>query len=534
MRITITKVKVKNFLSYGNTPSELEFQKGIDLLTAQNGSGKSSITLDALSYGLYGKPFRKIKLSSLQNQINSKNLEVIVEFLKEGSVYKVIRGMNPSKFEIYKDSELITQLANTKDYQEFLESKILQTSEKTFKNLIVLGSVGMNNSFLDLSQNDKEDIITNIIDIKVINLMLDKIKSILQTLKTQKTENTFIKENLEKFIKDTAEIIKRIKDSDLGRINQLKAEILELESYELEYKELSKSKMEIFDKLNKAKHALIVLESKIDSNKNNVFVCKKCGFENFLNKDEELESKHQKTLKKHNTLSLELDSINSKISNIQNHIDSLFQKRAELQSLESKIINSNENISILKETLKEKKSEYDNIKKELDSINTNIQKYNFINETLGKENIKKFIINQQIPLINELINEFLNMSLENYSFFLDGNLKDRILYKNFEQDYNQLSNGQKIRITFAIMFAFIKFLESKNSIEWNILILDEVLDSALDSDGVEILLNMLQKEFSNKNIIIITHKDDIKNLDIFSRRISITKDKFSSLKVENF
>ena len=126
------------------------------------------------------------------------------------------------------------------------------------------------------------------------------------------------------------------------------------------------------------------------------------------------------------------------------------------------------------------------------------------------------------------------MSLENYSFFLDGNLKDRILYKNFEQDYNQLSNGQKIRITFAIMFAFIKFLESKNSIEWNILILDEVLDSALDSDGVEILLNMLQKEFSNKNIIIITHKDDIKNLDIFSRRISITKDKFSSLKVENF
>ena len=187
----------------------------------------------------------------------------------------------------------------------------------------------------------------------------------------------------------------------------------------------------------------------------------------------------------------------------------------------------------LKENIRKNKAELDELKENLNEVIAELNKYNEMSEILGKNNIKKFIINQQIPFLNKEINEFLQLFFSDYSFYFNETLKDKVFYKSIEQDYNQLSNGQKIRICFAIMFAFIRFLENKNGTIWNILILDEVLDSALDYEGTEALLKIIQREFTHKNVVIISHNDDIKTLDIFSRKVNITRNKFSKITIED-
>ena len=194
---------------------------------------------------------------------------------------------------------------------------------------------------------------------------------------------------------------------------------------------------------------------------------------------------------------------------------------------------SEEFVNDIKSNIQKRKLELDNVRADLNSVVSDLNKYLEMSELLGKNNIKKYIINQQIPFLNKEINEFLQLFFTNYSFYFDSQLKDKVFYKSVEQDYNQLSNGQKIRICFSIMFAFIRFLEQKNGTQWNILVLDEALDSSLYAEGIESLLEVIRKEFSNKNIVLVSHNEEIKNMDIFSRKVTITRNNFSSISFES-
>ena len=543
MKIGVKSVSVKNFLSYGNSNNTYDFENGLDIIIASNGAGKSSITLDALMFGFFGKPYRKIKLSSLQNQINKKDLLVKIIFNKNDDQYEIHRGLNPSIFKIFKNGVLIDELANTRDYQKMLEETIIETSEKTFRNLIVLGGVGITSGFMDLSASEKEELVSNIIDIKLINQLIEKIKEKTQSLKTQKTELSYKVNLISDVLKTDIERYKTLSENNTKENHE--QEIKELENELTKLSDILTEIDDINSKLEKAENSETKLKQIInDSNnkisifKNSKFICENCGFEN--NKSginyEETQANLAKAQDNLEILKSKIDTLRSKkddLSVIKNDLKSKEQVLNNLRKLSEKNTTISEAFIIdLKESIKTRKAELDSLRGELSGVLENLNKYQEMIDLLGKNNIKKYIINQQIPFLNKKIDEFLQLFFTNYSFYFDSQLKDKVFFKNIEQDYNQLSNGQKIRICFSIMFAFIKFLEQKNGTQWNILILDEALDSSLDAEGIESLISVILKEFTNKNIVLVSHNDEIKNMDIFNRKVTISKSNFSNITFE--
>lgn len=546
MKINVISVSVKNFLSYGNSHNVYNFEKGIDIIVAPNGAGKSSITLDALLFGFYGKPYRKIKLSSLQNNINTKEMEVKILLEKNNEYYSIERGLNPSFFRIYKNDNLIDEYANVKDYQKMLEESILETSEKTFRNLIVLGGIGITSGFMDLSASEKEELVSNIIDIKLVNKLLEKLKEKTQALKTQKTELSYKNDFLSNILKNDVERLKSLQansnetaDDNSSLIKKLEVELETLAETKEQYYSLKESMSKLNETEVKLQRKLNSISNQIEVFNNSNFRCKKCGEENntseydietLLESKIKVEEALSKLSIKKETIAANFTEFNTKMSDLESK-NKLLNTLLENQKSRPNI--SDEFITTLKADILKKKEDLKVIREELNAIINELNKYLEMSDLLGKNNIKKFIINQQIPFLNREINEFLQLFFTNYSFYFDSSLKDKVFYKNTEQDYHQLSNGQKIRICFSIMFAFIRFLEQKNGTQWNILVLDEILDSSLDMSGVESLLGVIRKEFSNKNIVLVSHNDEIKNMDIFSRKVTISRNRFSSINFEN-
>ena len=530
MKINVKSVTVRNFLSYGNSENTYNFEKGIDIIIAPNGAGKSSITLDALMFGFYGKPYRKIKLSSLQNHINNKEMRVNIKFTKNNDEYEIHRGMNPSVFKIFKNGDLIDEYANIKDYQKMLEESIIETSEKTFRNLIVLGGVGITSGFMDLSASEKEDLVSNIIDIKLINLLLEKLKEKIQVLKTQKAELSYKYNLISDVIKNDVERYKTLSENSKQKDNtqeiaQLEDELTKLDGILLEIDDINTKILKAESAETKLNKIINDSNNKICIHENSQFSCENCGH---INNSSGIDIEEvQKSLKK----------AQDSLADLSPKIDKLNAKKDELQTLKSDLKSKYGFKKIMlhygKESIKKRKQELDEVKNNLNSVINDLNKYLEMTDLLGKNNIKKYIINQQIPFLNKEINEFLQLFFTNYSFYFDSQLKDKVFYKNVEQDYNQLSNGQKIRICFSIMFAFIRFLEQKNGTQWNILVLDEALDSSLDAEGIESLLAVILKEFSNKNIVLVSHNEEIKNMDIFNRKVTISKNNFSSISFES-
>lgn len=544
MKINVKSVAVRNFLSYGNSDNVYNFEKGIDIIIAPNGAGKSSITLDALMFGFYGKPYRKIKLSSLQNHINNKEMRVNIKFTKNNDEYEIQRGMNPSVFKIFKNGDLIDEYANTKDYQKMLEESIIETSEKTFRNLIVLGGVGITSGFMDLSASEKEDLVSNIIDIKLINLLLEKLKEKIQVLKTQKAELSYKYNLISDVIKNDIERYKTLSENSKQKdhsqeITQLEAELTKLDGILLEIEDINAKILKAETAETKLNKVINDSNNKICIHENSQFSCENCGH---INNSSGIDIEEtQKSLKKAQEsladLNPKLDKLNAKKEELQTIKDDLKSKEQVLRNMKELAENnasiSKEFVDDIKESIQKRKQELDEVKNNLNSVINDLNKYLEMTDLLGKNNIKKYIINQQIPFLNKEINEFLQLFFTNYSFYFDSQLKDKVFYKNVEQDYNQLSNGQKIRICFSIMFAFIRFLEQKNGTQWNILVLDEALDSSLDAEGIESLLSVILKEFSNKNIVLVSHNEEIKNMDIFNRKVTISKNNFSSISFES-
>ena len=575
MNIIFNRIEFENFLSYEN--GSYDFKNGIDLISGKNGSGKSSIG-ESLFFVLFGRPFRKIKLPSLINKIKSNKLKVILYFNIDNKQFKIIRGIKPNIFEIYefKDSEykLIKEQASIRDYQSFLEQEIIKINETIFRQLISLSAnLPTSKPFMDLNSKEKEELFQTITDTTIftdIKLVITKrLKDKKQIFKDHEYKRSILENSIKSDRLAIEQIEKRNKDFLVHHADNIKItndnilnSIENIDKYTVALEKIKKLKEE-FEAANielvEFKNAKQVMSLNINKNKHDIqhiesaeagaITCKYCSKLNYLldvdisRKDKLINDANQLS-EKYNSISDELmkiqeraDKIKEKLLNGKRIKDNLEEQKNNIKYYEGKLVELNNITPVIIDysLIEEKEEDLDVLLKNMSIISKNIEELSTLDNIIGNNNIKSNILKSQVSLLNSGINYFLELfSLLEYNFVIDENFQERIISRDVDSEFQSLSNGQKARVSFSIMFAFLKLIEEKNSTRTNILILDEILDSSVDSQGREELLNIINIEFSStKNVIIISHDEEIKEkIELFDRIINVSKDKFSKIEVE--
>lgn len=576
MRLEFEKVTFKNILSYGNKETTYDFQNGIDIVSAKNGSGKSTM-VDAITFALFGKPFRKIKLGTLVNDKNNKNMLVTLLFKVNNDSFKIIRGQKPNKFEIYKGTleedelkyDLIDQSHTVREYQTLLEENILGLNENVFRQLIALGAnLSLSKNFMELNAKEKEEVFQIITDTSVFLKMKDKIREKKAHYKTQETEFSYkvevlgssidsahrnimqMEEQNKKFNEDKDSMIKSLNeniDSKTIKLEEYNKGIEKLKTLKIEYDKLNEKVMKVDAEIASLqtmahKHRVNIEISKRNSEQ--AIVCDNCDHE--MKVDDGINVENETKLLE--DIEFQIDEKSSEISPTRGRKDKL--KEALLNSKrigtnrDQIILEINAHNQELENVLawKESKIDYDGvnqqeleleeIKGKLLIIKDTLSKYLKIENIVSDDNLKGYILSKQLPLLNKYINEFIEMfSATEFNFIIDAKFKEQILSRSETKEFNSLSNGQKQRITFSILFSFLKLIETRNGVSTNLLILDEYMDSSLDVEGMDEALRIIFEVFSpTKNVILITHNNDIKSKDeIISRNFTIKRDVFSEM-----
>ena len=584
MNIEFMKIDFKNVLSYGNSITTYEFKDGIDLINAKNGAGKSSF-IDALTYALYGKAFRKIKNNSLINHHNNKELLTKVTLkIDNNGYYQIVRGMKPNIFEIYHnkdkdeftDKNLVPQSATVKEYQDLLENDILKMNENVYRQLIVLGAnISTSKNFMDLSSKEKEEVFQIITDTSIFNdlrVLLKKKIQITQTyitereykvtilnntLETEKKNISSLESQNTTIINDKNRIIDGLSEELQSRLNKIPEYEKAVDTLKILKQEYDNEKIELNslkikkDELHKQERVLSDSLHHISRAKDGIIICDKC--DNNINLTGiDISDDNEKKIK------LDYDIILSSIKDAEDSfklVESSSNKKYEKLLNSKRIIENQQDnlkkIQILKDDIESKRNwkEYDidyssitrleadlsSERNEILKLKSSVNNYNILNTVISDDELKGYTLAQQIPLLNRYINQFIErFNAFDYNFVIDTNFKERIISRNEEKEFNAMSNGQKQRFTFSILFAFLKLVEEKNGITTNLLILDEVLDSSSDTEGKLELIKILTDDFSkNKNVIIISHNPDIvENVEDFNRVIRVEHDNYSKMIVE--
>lgn len=562
--ITFHKIRYKNLLSTGNSFTELELSKNpTTLIIGQNGSGKSTF-LDALSYGLFGKPFRKINKPQLVNSINDKNMLVEVEFTIGTKKYLIRRGMKPNIFEIFQDGTLINQDAAKKDYQEILEKTILKFNHKSFCQIEVLGSSTFV-PFMQLTSNQRREIIEDLLDIQIFSVMntllkekVQQNKSDLQEIKYQldliQEKIVLHKDMLNKIRKNNDDSIKEIENKIQDAIDKVEAYLDLVNQKQEEEAKLRESISDQTSVLKKRENVTGLIKSlqdklkKLDSDINfyhsndNCPTCKQ-GIDHAF-KDNILETKKKSiqettdavvTLSNNlieienrlsiiNSTSMEIAAIQRKISEYNGHISSgntyIQNMDKELKSLKSKNVDDTNEVSEL-EKLKVEWKEKEQLREQLIVDKELLDVASILLKDGG---IKAKIIKQYIPVINKLINKYLSIMELPVGFELNENFEETI--KSRFRDvfsYDSFSEGEKQKLDLAILFTWRAIAKMRNSSNTNLLIMDEIFDSSLDVNGVEQLLSIIGGISGENNIFIISHKESM--MDKFVNVIKFEKQK---------
>ncbi len=558
-------IRWKNFLSYGEVLTEVPLSGNkATLVIGDNGAGKSTI-IDALCYGLYGKAFREIATPQLINTVNTNHMEVEVEFMIGHHVYLVRRGLKPRYFEVYQDKKLLNQDASARDYQETLEKQILKINHKSFKQIIVLGSSSFI-PFMQLKSSDRKEVIEDLLDIGIFSIMglllKDRVSDTKQLL-TEIGQALFmaderidaIHENIDRLqahqeenIKARKEVIsqaeKEIKDIEF-KIKNLNDVITALEEQAADVDGLKKDQNKasrIYDKmLTKVNR----LKKEVDFYKNND-TCPTC----LQPMDED--HKHG-NIEQRNKESQEVedgvDGLKTIIEDYENKIElnlEIQQKITEHQHMvidHQSIVNSkNMLINNYKEELSTVKSStkmIDDDRKKLDillndreeiykSRAENVRHSNTLSiasRLLKDSGIKSKIVKQYVPVINKLINKYLAAMDFYVQFELDEQFNETIKSRYRDQfSYPSFSEGEKMRIDLALLFTWRAIAKLKNSASTNLLIMDEVFDSSLDSTGTDEFMKIVMDIVSDTNVFIISHKTD-QLVDRFTNVIRFEKHK---------
>ena len=555
--ITLKTVRWKNFLATGNNFLEVQLdQDPMTLVVGKNGAGKSTL-IDAITFSLFGKPFKKINKGQLMNTINEKELVTEIEFSIGRTDWKIRRGVKPALFEIFCNGDIINQDAKSTDYQKYLEEKVLKLNFKSFTQIVVLGSASFV-PFMQLNANDRRIIIEDILDIGIFSVMKNLLKDRSMSLKEEFNE-------LEYEIKILQEKIK------------LQQKHLE----ELQKQSSSKRKTNI-EKIEETKRAIVKLDESIEEHQDNVLALMKSisDRDNIDIKSKELDnyrSQMSKNLKKLNRdrkffennencptceqdigidfkenkmtlLSTDIDSMSSgldkievEIQTVYNRINEIKKSNEEIQEAESEIRTNNgyikshnDFITHLNEELNIKKEEIDLgktdlMEKELEDYKTTRTQYveqkrfyDILGAILNDTGIKTRVIKKYLPVINNHVNNYLKDMDFFVNFQLDENFQETIKSRHRDQfSYYSFSEGEKKRIDIALLLTWRHIASMRNSVNVNLLILDEVFDASLDQAGVDDLMKLFNI-LTGTNLFIISHKLDVLD-DKFPRKITVEK-----------
>ena len=547
--IVFKSVSWKNFLSTGNSPNKVLLNKSqTTLIIGKNGEGKSTI-LDALCFSLFGKPFRNVNKGQLINSINGKGCLVEVEFEVNGKEYKIIRGIKPNVFEIWCENEMLNQDAASRDYQKILEQQILRLNYKTFTQVVILGSASFV-PFMQLSSSQRREVIEDILDIRIFSTMNSLLKE-----KAQETKDGILRieseiksakdkvESQQTIIKTIAEAKSNAIESIVSKISANNDEILSVEGeVGLIVSEIHTLQASINDKdnvsedIDKAKSIRSKLLQKIETCEhhseffNEHDVCPSCNqdipeeYKEGIIKD--LNEKLLDNNTKINELETILTNLNEKLSEIQKVVEQITDKNIELSTRNSTITLLNKQIRELETETQRVKSDTTNIDEEKsklkelaqDALNKITQKNLLLehrnieevaNVLLKDTGIKTAIIREYLPAMNKLINKYLNAMDTYIHFELDEAFNEKIKSRfRDEFTYASFSEGEKMRIDLAILFTWRSIAKMKNSVNTNLLLLDEIFDSSLDTAGTDYFLTLMNTLGGNSNIFVISHKGD--------------------------
>ena len=547
--IVFKSVQWQNFLSTGNSPNKVLLNKSqTTLIIGKNGEGKSTI-LDALCFSLFGKPFRNINKGQLVNSINGKKCLVEVEFEINGKNYLVKRGIKPNLFEIYLDNELMNQDAAARDYQKILEQQILKLNYKTFTQVVILGSASFV-PFMQLPSAQRREVIEDILDIRIFSTMnqllkekaqetkdaIQKIESEIASAKTKVEAQTAIIKTISEAKADSIRSIQAKIASSTEEIERTQSEIDDIvgEITTLKNKTQDKDKIkEDLDKANKLQQRLL---QKVETCAHHMEffgehdVCPSCNqdiseqYKETILKDlnEKLSDQNSKV----DELNQVLTKLQEKLSAINEVVQQIADKNIELSTKNSSVTLLNRQIAEAEADIERIKSDTTNIDEEkaklkqlakdaLDKIGqkTTLQEHRNLQEVssilLKDTGIKTAIIREYLPVMNKLINKYLNAMDAYIQFELDEAFNETVKSRHRDEfTYASFSEGEKMRIDLAILFTWRQIAKMKNSVNTNLLLLDEIFDSSLDTAGTDYFLNLMNQFGENTNIFVISHKGD--------------------------
>jgi len=560
--ITFKTIKWRNFLSTGQHFTEIDFTKNkTNLIIGTNGAGKSTI-LDALCFSLFGRSFRKINKPQLINTVNEKDCIVEVEFLIGTSEWKVIRGIKPNIFEIYCNDKVIDQVSASNDQQKWLEQTVLKMNYKSFTQIVILGSSAFV-PFMQLPTSHRREVIEDLLDIKIFSSMNTVIKEKIRKIRDEVKTLELKKESLFDKVEMQKNFIEELENRGNANINSNKEKIVNLDSEVVDcIKENTLIEEDVLKNIKKQEEVsgasdklkkLRTLKGKISQKVSTITVEHKFFNENTVcptctqeideefrinkindaqNKAKDLQSGYKElevaikeeedrehqfiTLSKEITkLTHEVSRNNTKISGCQRQIRDL---ENEIQKLTNQLKNRNsehEKLESFQETLH---NTYDELAIKKDSINY----YDFSYGLLKDGGVKSKIIKKYLPLINQQVNRYLQMMDFYINFTLDEEFNETVqspIHEDFS--YASFSEGEKQRIDLALLFTWREVARMKNSVNCNLMILDEIFDSSLDSSGTEEFLKIIQFVVKDANIFVISHKAGLE--DRFESVIKFSK-----------
>ena len=567
--IIFQRISWCNFLSTGNHKISVDFREGsTNLIIGTNGSGKSTI-LDALTFSLFGKPFRRINKPQLVNSVNEKDCIVDIEFKIGSTEWKIKRGIKPGIFEIYKNGKLLDQSHSIADQQKWLEQNVLKMNYKSFTQIVILGSSTFV-PFMQLSSSNRREVIEDLLDIKIFSSMNSVVKNkirttrddikILELKKTSLIDKVSMQENfIQEIEKDNNLIIESKKNKISKLSNEIDATIKlnsewqnQINSLHKDQKKISGSN-ETLLKLNNLKGKIsekissITKEHKFFTNNS---VCPTCyqniedefrlnritdaennakklkdGYEELKDNikiEQERDRRFQALSKGIINLTHGISTNNSKINTLQqqikdleNEIQTIAEKVQDRNTESQKLITFKENLNEVTENIISKKETFSN--------------YEFIYSLLKDGGVKTKIIKKYIPIINDHVNKYLQRMDFYINFTLDEEFNETMIspiHENFS--YSSFSEGEKARINLALIFAWREIAKMKNSVNCNLILFDEVFDGSLDVTGTDDFLKIIRYILKDSNVFVISHKSGIE--DVFDTVYKAEKQKgFSTL-----
>jgi DNA repair exonuclease SbcCD ATPase subunit len=545
--ILFETIRWKNFLSTGNHFTEISFNAhATTLIVGNNGAGKSTV-LDALTFSLFGKPFRKINKAQLINTANEKDALVEVEFTINETQWKVRRGIKPNIFEIHRNDNCLNQFANANDQQKWLEQNVLKMNYKSFTQIVILGSSTFV-PFMQLTATNRREVIEDLLDIKIFSSMNSIIKDKIRQIREESRTLELKKESLNDKVQMQTDFIEEIEQQGKGRIEDNKQKITNLfsesdgyivenEAFENDVHDLTKNQEMLTGSKEKLRE-LGNLKGKISQKVSTITkehkfftehtVCPTCTQdidEDFrLNKIADAQSKAkelksgytqlEEAIKQEEEREHQFLTVSKEITNLTHGIS---KNNTRISGCQRQIRDLESEIQTITEQLADRNTEHEKLesfKKGLDETyeslatkNDNVRYYDFSYGLLKDGGVKSKIIKKYLPLINQQINRYLQIMDFYINFTLDEEFNETVqspIHDNFS--YSSFSEGEKMRIDLALLFTWREVARFKNSVNTNLLILDEIFDSSLDEFGTEYFTKIIRFVIQDANVFIISHK----------------------------